>query len=62
VVKVRDDGSPVYEYQSKWGESEGNYNQWIVDNFRVGCLMRRDYENPGEGDGQMAIASITNPV
>ncbi|REJ39677.1 MAG: bile acid beta-glucosidase [Microcystis flos-aquae DF17] len=61
VVKVRDDGSPVYEYQSKWGESEGNYNQWIVDNFRVGCLMGRDYENPGEGDGQMAIASITNP-
>jgi non-lysosomal glucosylceramidase len=25
-VKVRDDGSPVYEYQPRWGESTGNIN------------------------------------
>ncbi|PSB02893.1 GH116 family glycosyl hydrolase [Merismopedia glauca] len=62
-VKVRDDGSPEYEYQPRWGDSTGNLNQWIVDGFRVGCLCDRlrlgdDVE---EGEGQWAIASIVNP-
>lgn len=63
TVKVRDDGSPEYEYRSKWGDSTGNLNQWIQDNFRVGCQfdrIRMD-EQPQEGEGQWAIASITNP-
>ncbi|MBR8832036.1 MAG: hypothetical protein N5P05_000680 [Chroococcopsis gigantea SAG 12.99] len=62
TVKVRDDGSPVYEYEPKLEDSKGNFNQWIVDNFRVGFLLNREFENPGEGDGQMAIASVTNPT
>lgn len=63
-VKVRDDGSPVYEYQAKWGDSQGNFNQWVEDNFRVGCLMNRftATETPSEGDGQICIASLSNPT
>ena len=62
-VKVRDDGSPVYEYQPRWGDSTGNFNQWIQDFHRVGCLLTRvrPHAEIGEGEGQMAIASVTNP-
>jgi hypothetical protein len=28
TVKVRDDGSPVYEYQPRWQESAGNFNRF----------------------------------
>lgn len=63
TVKVRDDGSPEYEYQPKWGDSTGNYNQWIQDNYRVGCLLNRvqPHAEIQEGEGQMAIASVSNP-
>jgi non-lysosomal glucosylceramidase len=63
-VRVRDDGSPEYEYQPRWGDSTGNFNQWILDNFRVGCLLNRiqPHEEVGEGEGQMCIASILNPA
>ncbi len=63
-VKVRDDGSPEYEYQPRWGDSTGNLNQLITDNFRVGFLfdrIRMD-EQPQEGEGQWAIASVANPA
>lgn len=62
-VKVRDDGSPVYEYQPRWGQSQGNYNQWVADHDRVGCLMdsANRGEVPQEGDGQWAIAAAINP-
>ncbi|NEO87134.1 MAG: bile acid beta-glucosidase [Spirulina sp. SIO3F2] len=51
-------------YQPKWQESTGNFNQWITDHFRVGCLFNRVrlYDELQEGEGQMAIASITNPA
>ena len=63
TVQVRDDGSPVYEYQPRWGDSTGNFNQWIEDHYRVGCLFNRIQlrEDLREGEGQMCIASITNP-
>lgn len=64
-VKIRDDGSPVYEYQPKWGDSTGNLNQWIQDTFRVGCLfdrVRMKEEQPQEGEGQWAIATTSNPT
>lgn len=63
TVRVRDDGSPEYEYQPKWGDSRGNYNQWIQDNYRVGCLLNRvrPEEEIQEGEGQMAIATVANP-
>ncbi len=62
-VEIRDDGSPVYDYQPRIGESEGNYNQWIVDNYRVGCLLDKVHKSdvPSEGEGQWSIASIANP-
>ena len=63
-VQVRDDGSPVYEYKPRWGDSTGNFNQWITDFHRVGCLFNRvriDDDGIQEGEGQMAIATVTNP-
>ncbi len=62
-VKVRDDGSPVYEYHPKWGDSTGNFNQWIQDNSRIGYILNRIQlrDQIEEGEGQIAIASITNP-
>ncbi|MEL7037223.1 MAG: GH116 family glycosyl hydrolase [Cyanobacteria bacterium J06592_8] len=63
-VKVRDDGSPVYEYQPRWGNSVGNFNRLVEDFHRMGCLMSRlsASEEVVEGEGQMAIATITNPA
>ena len=62
-VRVRDDGSPVYEYQPRWGDSTGNYNQWIVDRFRVGCLLDRVrlQEEIQQGEGQLCLATVSNP-
>jgi non-lysosomal glucosylceramidase len=62
-VQVRDDGSPVYEYQPRWGDSTGNYNQWIEDNYRVGFLLNRvqPHQEIQEGEGQFALASTINP-
>lgn len=62
-VRVRDDGSPVYEYQPRWGDSTGNLNQWISDFHRVGCLLDRVrlHDEIGEGEGQLAIATVNNP-
>ncbi|HBE19639.1 MAG TPA: bile acid beta-glucosidase [Cyanobacteria bacterium UBA11367] len=62
-VQVRDDGSPVYEYQPRWGDSTGSFNQWIVDNFRVGCLLDRVRLGDGirEGEGQFCLATVANP-
>ncbi|MFB8791337.1 MAG: GH116 family glycosyl hydrolase [Potamolinea sp.] len=62
-VQVRDDGSPVYEYQPRWGDSTGSLNQWIVDNFRVGCLLDRVrlHDEIQEGEGQLCLATVTNP-
>ncbi|MGD1918432.1 MAG: GH116 family glycosyl-hydrolase, partial [Pleurocapsa sp.] len=63
IVQVRDDGSPEYEYQPKWRDSTGNYNEWIQDHFRVGCILNRvqPHEEVQEGDGQIAIATVANP-
>ena len=63
-IKIRDDGSPYYDYQDLWGKSSGNYNQWIQDNFRVGCLLNsiQSSDLPSEGEGQLAISTIVNPA
>ncbi|MGL5877351.1 MAG: GH116 family glycosyl hydrolase, partial [Xenococcaceae cyanobacterium] len=62
-IKVRDDGSPEYEYQPRLEDSTGNFNQWIQDNYRVGCLLNRvrPHEEILEGEGQISIATIANP-
>ncbi|KGF71841.1 hypothetical protein DO97_14965 [Neosynechococcus sphagnicola sy1] len=64
-VKVRDDGSPVYEYQPRWGESQGNCNQWIADHDRAGFILDRAGRDPAqipqEGEGQWAVATLASP-
>lgn len=62
-ITIRDDGSPIYQYQPRWGDSTGNYNQWIQDSYRVGCLFNRIqlHDEVKEGEGQFCIASILNP-
>ena len=41
-VKLRDDGSPFYDYQPRLGESEGNFNRLIGDEQRLGVVMGKD--------------------
>ncbi len=62
-IEIRDDGSPTYEYQPRWGDTTGNFNQWIQDNFRVGYLLNRIQlrDEIQDGEGQIAIASVINP-
>ncbi|PSB14390.1 bile acid beta-glucosidase, partial [filamentous cyanobacterium CCP2] len=69
-VKVRDDGSPVYEYQPRLGESAGNFNRWVTDGGLAGCVMDRaisdqsapnqETAEPMEGMGQWAILTNSN--
>ncbi len=61
-VRVRNDGSPVYEYQPRLGHSTGNFNQ-LVGEDQVGCLLRGgSSEVIQEGDGQWAIATLKHPT
>jgi non-lysosomal glucosylceramidase len=62
-VRVRDDGSPVYEYQPRWGESKGNYNQIVENTQQFGCLFGRVGGNEllQEGDGTWCIATLKHP-
>ncbi|MCC5609474.1 bile acid beta-glucosidase [Nostoc sp. CHAB 5834] len=62
-VRVRDDGSPVYEYQPRWGESQGNYNQIVENPQQFGCLLGRVGGNEPlqEGDGTWCIATVKHP-
>ncbi|MFN6570920.1 GH116 family glycosyl hydrolase [Dendronalium sp. ChiSLP03b] len=62
-VRVRDDGSPVYEYQPRWGESKGNYNQIVENTQYFGCVLGRvgSDESLQEGDGTWCIATLKHP-
>ncbi|MEA5575280.1 GH116 family glycosyl hydrolase [Anabaena sp. UHCC 0451] len=62
-VKVRDDGSPVYEYQPRWGESKNNYNWLAEDDKYLGCVLGRvdNSETVQEGDGTWCISTVKNP-
>lgn len=63
-VRVRDDGSPVYEYQPPLGNSTGNFTEWVQEGPLVGCVMRRrrhDGQEVQEGEGEWAIATHLNP-
>jgi len=57
-VRVRDDGSPVYEYQPRLGESKDNYNQLNETTDKIGCVLAREnLSSPvQEGEGEWAIA------
>lgn len=62
-VRLRDDGSPVYEYQPRWNESIGNFNKYLESNEYVGCVLdrRNRSEVVEEGEGQWCIATCKNP-
>ncbi|MBD2199803.1 MULTISPECIES: GH116 family glycosyl hydrolase [Calothrix] len=62
-VKIRDDGSPVYEYQLRLGESQGNYNQLVENQEYIGCFLSQVTENQPvqEGDGSWCIATLKHP-
>jgi non-lysosomal glucosylceramidase len=59
-VQIRDDGSPVYDYRPRLGDSQGNFNQLMREGRRLGIVMDREprtaNREPAEGDGQWAIA------
>jgi len=61
-VRLREDGSPVYEYQPRLGESQGNFNQWVADNDQIGCVLGRvgSSDPVQEGEGQWSIATLKN--
>lgn len=63
TVQLRDDGSPVYEYQPKLGDSQGNFNQLVEDKDFIGCVLGRvsDNDNVESGDGQWCIATLKHP-
>jgi non-lysosomal glucosylceramidase len=58
-VRVRDDGSPVYDYQPRLGDSVGNWNEWHTQDSLAGCILDRMNRSvvPQEGEGQWAIAT-----
>ncbi|MBD2561290.1 MULTISPECIES: GH116 family glycosyl hydrolase [Nostoc] len=61
-VRVRDDGSPVYEYQPRWGESQGNHNQIVENTQQFGCVLGRVGSDAlQEGDGTWCIATVKHP-
>ncbi|AKG22153.1 GH116 family glycosyl hydrolase [Calothrix sp. 336/3] len=61
-VRVRDDGSPVYEYQPRWLQSQGNYNQLQESADYIGCVLGNHRgETPQEGDGEWCIATRKHP-
>ncbi|AFZ56515.1 bile acid beta-glucosidase [Anabaena cylindrica FACHB-243] len=62
-VQIRDDGSPVYEYQPRLGASQGNYNQIVENTDHFSCFLGRvaSGEPVGEGDGSWSIATPKHP-
>ncbi|BAT54750.1 hypothetical protein NOS3756_37230 [Nostoc sp. NIES-3756] len=62
-VRVRDDGSPVYEYQPRVGESQENYNYLDESPQHIGCFFGRVgmTEPLQEGEGSWCIATLKHP-
>ena len=62
-VKIRDDGSPVYEYQPRLGESKNNFNALVENTDAVACNMGRVgmAESVQEGEGSWCIATRKHP-
>jgi non-lysosomal glucosylceramidase len=62
-VRIRDDGSPVYEYQPRLGDSQDNYNCITenTENFSCFCSRVVDDDSVAEGDGSWCIATIKHP-
>ncbi len=61
-VRMRDDGSPVSEYQPPLGQSKGNYNLLVENSQYIGCVMDGSITEPvQEGQGQWCIAVKKHP-
>ncbi len=62
-VKMRDDGSPVYEYQPRLGESKNNCNALVENTDAIACVMGRVAMNEPiqEGEGTWCIATRKHP-
>ncbi|WP_088240383.1 GH116 family glycosyl hydrolase [Calothrix rhizosoleniae] len=62
-VKMRDDGSPVYEYQPRLGESKNNFNCLVENTDAIACVMGRMGMNEPiqEGEGTWCIATRKHP-
>jgi len=62
-VRLRDDGSPVYNYQPRLRQSTGNFNRWCQDDRAIGLVLegaRSSVQALQEGEGQWAIATTAN--
>ncbi len=57
-ITIRDDGSPVYDYQSAWGQNTGNFNRLLQIENGPAILMdgARSSQTIQEGDGQWCMA------
>jgi non-lysosomal glucosylceramidase len=62
-VRLRDDGSPVYEYQPPLGKSKDNFNYLVETSENIGCVLgRANLTEPlQEGEGQWCIATKKHP-
>jgi non-lysosomal glucosylceramidase len=62
-VRIRDDGSPVYEYQPRLGNSQDNYNLLVENAEYLSCICSRvrGGDAVAEGDGSWCIATIKHP-
>lgn len=63
-VQIRDDGSPVYDYQPRWGQSQGNFNQIVCTETALGWVLKGDRPMPdqvAEGEGEWAILTERLP-
>ncbi|MBV6623621.1 MAG: bile acid beta-glucosidase [Rivularia sp. (in: Bacteria)] len=57
-VEMRDDGSPVYDYQPNLGESKGNFNRLAESSEYIGCVLdKTGIAEPVEGEGSWCIAT-----
>ncbi|MFQ4142952.1 GH116 family glycosyl hydrolase [Chlorogloeopsis sp. ULAP02] len=62
-IRLRDDGSPVYEYQPRLNESKDNFNELFENTEYIGCILDRLAigESVQEGEGQWCIATRKEP-
>jgi non-lysosomal glucosylceramidase len=62
-IVLRDDGSPVYEYQPRLTESKDNYNFIVENTDKIGCILARSgIVTPiEEGEGEWCIATNKQP-
>ncbi|MEO1373896.1 MAG: GH116 family glycosyl hydrolase [Cyanobacteria bacterium J06635_10] len=61
-VEMRDDGSPVYDYQPNLGESKDNFNHVAENPEYIGCVLdKTGITEPVEGEGTWCIATAKHP-